>query len=219
MDQSRLLRRPWWQRLGIDILLLALIGYFYYSVWQQGGLIEVEGGLRNIEDAYNQPFVFLLPPLTIFALTLFILRFLPLILRGLAWLIQWSNSVGLLIVTRQLERSPGAYYLPLILLVCTISLGIYTASFARTIDRYLYEQQYYRVSADMSVRVFSQEPGSIPGGGGSEAPPAYMHISEFNAMPQVIRATRIGEYSAKARLTSGSVDGRLSASTALTWVR
>ncbi len=208
MDQSRLLRRPWWQRLGIDILLLALIGYFYYSVWQQGGLIEVEGGLRNIEDAYNQPFVFLLPPLTIFALTLFILRFLPLILRGLAWLIQWSNSVGLLIVTRQLERSPGAYYLPLILLVCTISLGIYTASFARTIDRYLYEQQYYRVSADMSVRVFSQEPGSIPGGGGSEAPPAYMHISEFNAMPQVIRATRIGEYSAKARLTSGSVDGR-----------
>ena len=208
MDQSRLLRRPWWQRLGIDILLLIVIGYFYYQIAQQGGLIEVEGGARNIADAYNQPLVFLLPPLTIFALTLFILRFLAPILRGLAWLIQWTNSVGLLIVTRQLERSPGAYYLPLILLVCTISLGVYTASFARTIDRYLYEQQYYRVSADLSVRVFSQAPGGMPGGGGNDAPPAYMHISEFTAMPHISHATRIGEYSAKARLTSGSVDGR-----------
>ncbi len=209
MDKSRLLQRPWWQRLGVDILLLALIGYFYYQVVQQGGLIDVEGGTRNIDEAYNQPFVFLLPPLTIFALTLFILRFLPPILRFMAWLIQWSNSVGLLIVTRQLERSPGAYYLPLILLVTTISLGIYTASFARTIDRYLYEQQYYKVSADMSVRVFSQTGGGIPGaGGGSEEPPAYMHISEFTSMPHVSGATRIGEYTAKARLTMTSVEGR-----------
>ncbi len=211
MDQSRLLQRPWWQRLGVDVLLLVLIGYFYYQVFQQGGLIDVEGGARNIEDAYNQPFVFLLPPLTIFALTLFLLRFLAPMLRALAWLIQWTNSVGLLIVTRQLERSPGAYYLPLILLVSTISLGIYTASFARTIDRYLYEQQYYRVSADVSVRVFSQNPSALPGGGGgggNDAPPAYMHISEFTSMPHILGATRIGEYAAKARLTSGSVEGR-----------
>ena len=209
MDQSRLLRRPLWQRLGIDVLLLVLIGYFYYQVIQQGGLIDVEGGARNIDEAYNQPFVFLMPPLTIFALTLFLLRFLPPMLRAMAWLIQWTNSVGLLIVTRQLERAPGAYYLPLILLVSTISLGIYTASFARTIDRYLYEQQYYRVSADVSVRVFSQNPSALPGGGGgSDAPPAYMHISEFTSMPHVLGATRIGEYAAKARLTSGSVEGR-----------
>ncbi len=208
MDKSRLLEKPLWQKLGVDILLLALIGYFYYQIVQQGALIEVEGGARNIADAYDQPFVFLLPPLTIFALTLFILRFLPPILRILAWLIQWTNNVGLLIVTRQLERAPGAYYLPLILLVCTISLGIYTASFARTIDRYLYEQQFYRVSADLSVRVFSQNPASIPGGGGSDTPPAYMHISEFTSMPHVEGATRIGEYTAKARLTSGTVEGR-----------
>ena len=62
MDQSRLLQRPWWQRLGVDVLLLVLIGYFYYQIIQQGGLIDVEGGVRNIEDAYDQPLVFLLPP-------------------------------------------------------------------------------------------------------------------------------------------------------------
>ncbi|MXV92013.1 MAG: FtsX-like permease family protein, partial [Chloroflexi bacterium] len=188
---------------------LALIGYFYYQVVQQGGLINVEGGARNISQAYEQPFVFLLPPLTIFAFTLFALRFLAPVLRFLAWLIQWTNSVGLLMVTRQLERAPGTYYLPLILLVCTISLVIYTASFARTIDRYLYEQQYYRVSADISVRVYSQAPGGFPGAAADDAPPAYMHISEFTSMPHVRVATRVGEYPATARLTSGSVSGRL----------
>ena len=207
MDRSRLLRRPWWQRLGIDLLLLALIGYFYYQTVQQGGLIDVQGGASGIDEAYDQPFVFLLPPLTIFALTLFALRLLPVILRVMAWLIQLTNSVGLLIVTRQLERSPGAYGLPLILLVTTISLGIYTASFARTIDRYLYEQQFYRVSADAAARVFSQSGGGFPGAAANEAPPAYMHISEFTSMPHIINATRLGEYRATARLTSGSVDG------------
>ena len=208
MDRSRLLQRPWWQRLGLDIVLLASIGYFYYQIVQQGGLVDIEGGVSNISEAYNQPVVFLLPPLTIFALTLFLLRFLPLILRVMAWLIQLTNSVGLLIVTRQLERAPGAYNLPLILLVCTISLGIYTASFAHTIDRYLYEQQYYKVSADISVRVFSQSGGGFPGSApANEAPPAYMHISEFTSMPHIINATRLGEYKATARLTSGSVAG------------
>ena len=208
MDRARILGKPLWQRAGIDLLLLALIGYFYYQIVQQGGLIDIEGGTRNISEAYDQPFLFLLPPLTIFALTLFALRFLAPILRFLAWIIQWTNSVGLLMVTRQLERAPGAYYLPLILLVCTTSLGIYTASFARTIDRYLYEQQFYKVSADVSVRVFSTTGGGMPGAPADEGPPVYMHISEFTSMPHVQAGTRIGEYTATARLTSGSVNGR-----------
>ena len=38
--------------------------------------------------------------------------------------------------------------------------------------------------------------------------PLTCHISEFTAMPHVLGATRVGEYAAKARLTSGSVEGR-----------
>lgn len=205
-DRSRMIRRPLWQRLGVDILLLVIIGYFYYQIVQQGSLIDVEG-IGSIEEAYDQPFVFLLPPLTILALTLFLLRVLPMLLRVLAWIIQLTNDVGLLIVTRQLERNPQAYYLPLILLISTTSLGIYTASFARTIDRYLYEQQYYRIAADVSVRVFSQDVSDGAGTASSTAPPAFMHVSEFNMMDDIQLATRFGEYQATARLTSGNVDG------------
>ena len=208
-DNSRLLIRPLWQRLGIDILFMIIISYFYYQIVQQGGLIDVEGGVSNIEQAYDQPMVFLLPPLTIFATTLFTLRFLPFVLRFLAWIIQLTNSVGLLIVTRQLERSPGSYYLPLILLVSTVSLGIYTASFARTIDRYLYEQQFYRTSADIAIRVLSStDLPAFAGASTDDSPPAFMHISEFLSIDKIEDATRLGEYSATAKLTSGSVEGK-----------
>ena len=202
---SRLLKRPLWQRMGFDMLLLVIIAYFYYQVVQQGGLIDIEGGVSNIEDAYDQPFVFLLPPLTIFAITLFALRILPLILGVIAWLIQLTNSVGLLIVTRQLQRSPGTYNLPLILLVSTISLGIYTASFARTIDRHLYEQQFYQVGADISVRVFNTI--NTFGSSSEEEDTAFIPISEYNNIEGIDAATRLGSYSATVELTSGNVDG------------
>ncbi len=207
LDSARLLRRPVWQRLGIDLLLLTIIAYFYYQITQQGSLIDIESGVSNIEQAYDQPFVFLLPPLTIFALTLFILRLLPVVLSLLVWIIQMTRSVGLLIVTRQLERSPGTYYLPLILLISTISLGIFTASFARTIDRYLFEQQFYRTAGDMAVRVLSNnQPGEL--GNTQDATLVYMHISEIRAIEHVEQATRLGEYDATARLTSGRVSGK-----------
>ncbi|MCA9884044.1 MAG: ABC transporter permease [Anaerolineaceae bacterium] len=207
-SNSRAISRPLWQRLGVDILLLLLIGYFYYQVDRQGSLIQVENGIANIEQAYDQPFVFLMPPLTIFALTLFMLRFLPLIPRLIGWLLQFTDNVGLLIVTRQLERSASSYYLPLILLVSTIGLGIYTASFARTIDRYLYEQQFYRTAGDISVRVFSEAIQGDDAIVADDANVVYMHISEINSIENIESATRIGEYRASARLTSGNVTGQ-----------
>lgn len=204
---SRLINRPLVQRIGLDVLLLLVVGYFYYQTVQQGGLITVEGGVANIEDAYDQPFVFLLPPLTIFAMTLIALRILPFALRFITWLISLTDNVSLLIVTRQLERSPRTYYLPLVLLISTISLGIYTASFARTIDRYLYEQQFYRVAADAAIRLIPTSGLQGTGGAGDDSvATAYVHISEFREMRGIDQATRMGEYEASARLSSGAAD-------------
>jgi putative ABC transport system permease protein len=205
LSTSRGLSRPLLQRLGLDVLLLLVVGYFYYQTVRQGGLISIEGGVSNIEQAYDQPFVFLLPPLTIFGATLLILRILPLVLRFIAWLIYLTNDVGLLIVTRQLERSPQTYFLPLVLLISTISLGVYTSSFARTIDRYLYEQQFYRVGADVAIRLLPL-PGLQFGGGNQEDSVAtpYIPISEFKEMDGIDDATRFGAYEARIKLTNAT---------------
>jgi putative ABC transport system permease protein len=209
LSTSRSLTRPLVQRLGLDILLLVIVGYFFYQTVQQGGLISVvDGGASNIEEAYNQPFVFLLPPLTIFGLSLLVLRIFPQLLRFIAWLIYLTDNVGLLIVTRQLERSPGSYYLPLILLISTVSLGIYTASFARTIDRYLYEQEFYRVGADASIRLLPMAASPFNAAPADSVDTAYVPISEIRAIKGIESATRLGEYQARARLTTGSVDAQ-----------
>jgi putative ABC transport system permease protein len=207
LSTSRMLTRPLMQRLGLDILLLVVVGYFYYQTVRQGGLISVEGGLSNIEQAYDQPFVFLLPPLTIFGLALLVLRLLPWLLRFVSWLVYLTNDVGLLIVTRQLERSPQTYFLPLILLISTISLGVYTSSFARTIDRYLYEQQYYSVAADAAIRLLPMPGLQFGGAPEEESVTPYVPIADFLEMPGIDDATRFGRYRAKIRLTNGTLDG------------
>jgi putative ABC transport system permease protein len=209
LSTSRSVFRPFLQRTGLDLLLLVIVAYFYYQTVQQGSLIQLVDGVSNIEEAYNQPFVFLLAPLSILGLSLFVLRLLPLVLRLIVWLIQLTDNVSLLIVTRQLERSPGSYYLPLILLITTIGLGIYTASFAHTIDRYLYEQQYYRVGADVTIRLLPPPVSPFaasPDNDGVTVP--YVPIAEFRTMPGIEQATRIGQYDATARLTSGSVNAQ-----------
>ena len=212
-ERARVMKRPFWQRFGLDVLLMALVIYFYYQLVQQGNLfLDQSGGSTALEDAYNNPFMFLLPSATIFAFTLMVLRFFPMLMRFISWILQFTNSVGMLIITRQLERTPGYYYLPSILLVCTIGLGTFTASFARTIDRYLYEQQFYRHAADVAIRVLSHpDAGGSPfsSGGEEEANPVYMHISEFNTIPHIEGATRVGEYGVTARLNSGNVSGLL----------
>lgn len=207
LSTSHVSVRPILQRLGIDLLLVVIVGYFYYQTVQQGGLINIEGGVSNIDQAYDQPFVFLLPPLTIFGTALLVLRILPYVLRFISWVIALTDNVGLLIVTRQLERSPRTYYLPLILLISTISLGIYTSSFARTIDRYLYEQQFYRVGADVAIRLIPTS--GLPFGNLSSddsVDTAYVPVSEFREMQGIDQATRLGQYQARARLTTGSVE-------------
>jgi len=150
--QARSLQRPFWQRFGIDYMLLIVTAYFYYQLTQQGNLFLGTSGFASIEGASQNPLLFLLPPMTILALTLFALRLMPLVVRIIGALLHLTNSVGVLLATHHLERTPSFYILPSILLICTISLGIFTASFARTLDRSLYEQQYYRLAADLSLR-------------------------------------------------------------------
>jgi putative ABC transport system permease protein len=130
-------------------------------------------------------------------------------MRFIGWLLQASNSVGMLIITRQLERTPGYHFLPSILLVCTISLGIFTASFARTIDRFLYEQNYYRFATDMAVRIVGPPTSLFGGGQANEEPTTYMHISEFNTIPNIESATRLGEYNVTTQFTGGRINGKL----------
>jgi len=179
-----------------------------------------EGVVAN--DPFQNPLLFLVPALGIFALTLFILRLLPTIMALVAWVASRANGVGVLLAVRHLSRTPGLYTAPLVLLVLTLSLSAFTASLAQTLDRHLYDQMHYQIGADMRLDEMGEStetrapPGMGPTGDDTAATAEeeeegprwlFLPVSEHLKVPGVQAATRIGRYEANTRLSGGSQDG------------
>lgn len=195
-DQARSLKKPIWQRLWLDVLLLALTLYGFYLLQQQGSLFAVGEAAR--EDLFQNPLLLLLPSLAVFSLTLLFMRLFPWLMAALSWLLAQSDSVGLLLASRELARTPRAYAMPLILLVLTVSLAVFIASLAYTLDLQLIDDARYATGADVNLRgpgisfgVTSQAPG------GAEQPSRaiFLPLAEYEAFPGVSAATRVGRFS------------------------
>lgn len=218
-EQSRTLRPPWWQRAWLDILLLIPAAYGAYLLQQQGS-IALMGETNATGSPFQNPLLFLVPALGAFALTLFVLRLLPFVMRVIAWFASKLNSVGFLLATRYLSRDPAFYTTPLILLILTLSLSAFTASLAQTLDNHLYDQSYYRTGADVRLVELGRSDAPAEGGasasGESAAAPAttssgssaedtgpnwvFLPVSEHLKVPEIVGAARIGEFGASAQV-------------------
>jgi len=216
-ERARTLRPPAWQRAWLDVLLLIPGGYGAYLLSQQGSLLGVADGVPA--DPFSNPLLFLVPAITLLGLTLFLLRLLPLLLRLVAWVTGYTGSVSLLMASRQLARAPGLYVAPLGLLALTLALSSYTASLAATMDNHLFDQQFYRVGADISLVDTGEDLGAadiaIPTGGNSGASRdaavgsrwQFLPVSDYLNLPGVISATRVGRYDARVQTPGGFVPG------------
>jgi putative ABC transport system permease protein len=222
-ERARALRPPWWQRAWIDVLLFIPAAYGTYLLRKQGSIALPVAGGTTVGDPFQNPLLFLVPALGIFALTLFILRILPLLMAGITWIASHVGGVGVLLAGRHLSRTPGFYAAPLMLLVLTLSLSAFTASLAQTLDHHLYDQTYYQIGADLRLVELGEStetstPAGIFGGGESAAPEAeteeeagprwlFLPVSEHLKVPGVRAAARIGRYKATTQLSGGSQEG------------
>lgn len=203
--QARTAQAPWWQRTGLDLILLAVTLYGYYQLQGQGSLLVFEEG----SDAFQNPLLFLLPALAIISITLVFLRLLPLVMRSLSWLLQQTDSVTLLQAVRYLARTPQHYATPLILLVLTVSFAVYTASLARTLDYQLFDQLFYRNGADINLYTSPVDPSQnafgVPSTNSSEF--VFLPVSEYEEIDGVQSAARVGEFSTSARVGQQTING------------
>ncbi len=80
-ERARSLRPPWWQRAWLDVLLLIPAVYGTYILQKQGSVVMPgsEAGVVN-NDPFQNPLLFLVPSLGIFAFTLLFVRILPLLM-------------------------------------------------------------------------------------------------------------------------------------------
>ncbi|MGE5223963.1 MAG: FtsX-like permease family protein [Omnitrophica WOR_2 bacterium] len=215
-ERARELRRPWWQRAYLDILILIPAGYGAYQLRLQGSLIRSFslGG-----NPFENPLLFLVPVLAIFAVALLLLRIMPIVMAGIAWLAARTNSVGLLLAARHLSRSPGFYTTPLFMLILTLSLSIFTASMAGTLDQHLYDRMYYQNGADLKLFEFGEskitlfsagapaQKGSQPAAEEEGPRWFFLPVTEHLRVPAVEHATRLGDFTATANSSRGNTSG------------
>jgi putative ABC transport system permease protein len=210
-EQARTMRPPWWQRMWFDLLLLIPAGYGLYLLRQQGS-IAIGGRVTSSSSIFENPLLFLVPALGIFALALFTLRLLPGIMNALAWLSARTNSVGLLMASRYLARNRGLYTAPLLLLVLTLSLVAFTTSLAQTLDDHLRDRTYYQVGADARLIELGSAPpdtSSTPGAGGPTTTGnggqasiswTFVPVSEHLRVPEIEAAARFANFEGSIQL-------------------
>lgn len=211
-ERARLQNNPWWQRAWLDLILLVASAYGYSLLRREGG-ITTSAAVENPANQFQDPLLYLLPVLVILALTMVFLRIMPILLNGAAWLLARTRSVSLLMAVRHVARTPSAYSIPLTLLILTLSLSIFTASMADSLDRHLVDQTYYQYGADV---VFSERGENrslisafVPASASSEEDSSwvFLPVSDYLAKPGVEAVTRVGTYPALARLGADRVTG------------
>jgi len=210
-ERARSLRTAWWQRYGLDVLLLIPAGYGLWQLTQQSQ--KTLEGAEGIPDPLQNPLLLLVPALGIFSIALFTLRLVPRFMDLLSRLLKPSKSVGMLMAARYLARTPALYSAPLVLLVLTLGLSAFTASLARTLDSQLDKQIHYQVGADMNIlelgTTFNQDnPNPVYTFG-----PVEDHLS----IPGVQSATRVGRYKFSGTAQAGSLQGTFLAIDRLTF--
>ncbi|MGB1253923.1 MAG: ABC transporter permease, partial [Candidatus Promineifilaceae bacterium] len=199
-NQARRRRPPWWQRTWLDVILFSTAAYGFYLLQNGSDLLGQTGG-----SVLESPILLMLPTVGILSVTLFFLRILPLVMQLLSRLLVFTNSISLLQASRYLARSTGLYATPLVLLTLTVSLSVFTASLARTFDLQLYDQQFYRVGADMNLlttpNTSAQNRFSI--GPIDISTDFYLPPASYEEIAGVQNATRVGRYPGNFLFESG----------------
>ena len=164
--QARGLRRSFWHRYFLDVILLGLAFYGYSALrWQQVRLAS-----EATVDA--DPILFLVPVAFFIGGGLLLLRLYPLAMSGLGWLSNRFRGIVLQLTLRRLGRSSGQYVSLLVLLILTVAMGIYNGSAARTLLANFEDRIRYQHGADLVVREAWEPPEELQAAqrGGAPAP-------------------------------------------------
>lgn len=205
-EHSRPQQGPFWYRYYLDFLLIIPAVYAYDRLLAQGSLGMLVQD--QPEDLYKDPLLILVPALFIISLSLLAMRPFPLIMRFLDWIAGHSPWLTLHLALRQLGRQSHTYINPLLLVIVSLALGVYTFSMAASLDQWLVDRIYYRSGADLAFEPFLESVAlSGARSGGDWIPPT----DRYEATPGVEAATRVGNYTAEIRLPNRRLRGRFMA--------
>lgn len=219
-EQSRNSRTPLWQRFYLDFILLLPGIYAYFTM---SGVAKTNPLIARFQapatGQYRDMVLYVAPPLFAMALCMVILRVLPLLLRVLAWIVEWFPKVWAYLSIQQIARRPQDHSSALLLIMISLSLAIFSASTAKTLDRWLNDSEYYEAGADLTVHEYVLKDGGNlfgPGAGGNTATTlteldadidSTIHLEEHMKLPSVVGVTRVGKYAGTFSYGVGELPG------------
>jgi putative ABC transport system permease protein len=170
-----------WHRLYLDVIFLALSIFGYRELmWQSTGL-------QADQTIPADPVLFFLPVLFLLGAGLLLLRIYPYLLTLLRLAVGRLSGVVWQLTLRRMTRDALQYFPLLLLLVLTLSLGVYSAFMARTLSRNFDDRIRFEVGADLAMKEEWHAPGA-PASGRSTSEPPFLKRLE---LPGVASAARV----------------------------
>lgn len=243
-EQSRSETKPAWQRFYLDFGLLLVSGYTYLSLRGWGGAAalvnefgDVRAGMNRPQnillqvqpqvEPYRDPLMFIAPAIFVLACCMIFMRVVPFSARLLTAIFGRLPGAWHYLSLQQVSRKPQDYSSALLLIMISLSLAIFSATAARTLDQWLKDSIHYQAGADLVVWEY---PPEVRGGGSFQpgasqtsqfSDPAYKSVvssgltladlggdsewsyalEQHRNLPGVQDATRVGRY--KAAFSSG----------------
>ena len=171
-------RRSAW--LPFELLFLAGVIYAYWRLQQQEQALQVTAG------TFVDPLLLLAPTVFVAAVSLVSLRGLPAITGLLGRAASRFISVPLWLAIAQISRRSGNNRALLFLLIFTIALGLFSATFAGTLDTHYTDVVRYAVGSDLVIQVQWEQVG-----GTSEQRWRHPPFAVVQSIPGVEAATRV----------------------------
>ena len=155
LRKSRSSKAPFWQRIFLDFILLAVSFYALYRLRAQL-VIQKSSGAAGTE--VNLDFLlFISSTIFILGTGLFFLRIYPYLLRLVYFLGRRFWNPVLYASFHQISRSNGQEQFLMLFLILALSIGLFNANAARTINRNTEDSIRCQVGADIRVQEFWQK--------------------------------------------------------------
>lgn len=140
--------RPLWQKLFLDVVLLAVSLYGLYSYNHQAAFLanSLQGG-----EALD-PLLYMCSSMFILGCAMLFVRLLPMVIQVLFSVFKTIWSPGMYASFLRILRSRGNQDFIMIFLVLTMALGIFSAETARTINSNAEEMIRYQNGADLVIK-------------------------------------------------------------------
>ena len=136
-------------RYYVDLLVLVLLGLLWWQTSSRDGFISRDVASRALDV---DPSLLFGPVLALLATALLVLRFLPLVVRLLAWTMNRVSPPWVAFSLIRLARDPIPHGALLIILMMAAALGVFGASFQSTLARSQKEQALYSIGGDLVLR-------------------------------------------------------------------